>query len=163
MAGRVPVPTAFWVYVVAAACLFLFSSKYHSCAFSFWHNRKSIRQVCFTASLKMPRPLEAKPLDTISKCCSKVTDSHKAGALRKKQSNRRESRQQPDQWEGAPSTQRAEAKWVRKWDKWEGNDSHQQPKLLGLRTVLQSTYYAFRGQEHKSASTWGPQPMGQGR
>lgn len=77
-------------------CCCLFLRNHHSCFFTVWHNRKSIWQVGFTASPKTPCPLEANPLDRISKCCFKITHSHTAGVLRKKQPNRQESRQQPD-------------------------------------------------------------------
>lgn len=69
-------------------------------------------QVSFTASLKTPCPLEANPLDTISKRCSKLTDSHKAGVLRKKWSKQagKKAAARPDG--EAQSSQRAEEEWL---------------------------------------------------
>lgn len=73
-------------FCCCCSCLFLFLGKHHSCFFSFWHNRKSIWQVCFTVSLKCHVPWKQILFDKISKHCSKLTDSHRAGVLGKEQS-----------------------------------------------------------------------------
>ena len=69
-------------------------------------------QVSFTASLKMPCPLEANPLDTISKCCSKLTDSHKAGVLRKKWSKQAGKKAAARPEGEAQSSKCAEEEWL---------------------------------------------------
>lgn len=153
-----------WTHIVlgfCCCCCCLFVRKHHSCFFSVWHNRKSIWQVGFTASLKTLCPLYANPLDTNSKCCTKITHSHMAGVLRKKQPNRQESR--PDPGEGAQSSKPAEGELARNQDKWqEGSEGHQQPELPWLRIILQLTQHAFQGPEEKSPSMGGPEPTGQG-
>lgn len=120
--------------VVAVVCLFLFLIRHQFCFFSFWHNRKSTWQVCFTAALKMLCLLEANPLDTISKCCYKITIPRQA--LRKKQSTQagkqvvaRHSKECRD------LCGTVEQEWLRAWDKWQdGHEYHQQPMLPRQRT-----------------------------
>lgn len=70
-------------------------------------------QVSFTASLKMTCPLKANPPDTISKCCSKLTDSHQAGVLRKKWSKQAEKKAAARPEGEAQRSQSAEGEWVR--------------------------------------------------
>lgn len=70
-------------------------------------------QVRFTAGLKMPCPLEANPLDTISKCCCKLTDSHQGGVLRKKWSKQAGKKAAARPEGEAQSSQSAEGEWVR--------------------------------------------------
>lgn len=63
----------------------------------------------------MPCPLEANPLDTISKCCSKIMASHMAGVLRKSLTDRKAGSSLI--WGKGLSSKLAEGLLARKTDK----------------------------------------------
>lgn len=124
LAGIFPVPLWLWFFVVAIV-VFVFKQEIIPVSSVFDTTGNQYGRFLSPLALKCHDPLKQILLTQSQSAALRQQRATRQGVLGKKQTKRQESRQWPDQGEGAPHSQRAAEQWVRNWDKWQkGTESH---------------------------------------